>query len=152
MDQNSAPGGEESRPPRSLPVSSERSDLRYELVADSIDSNPTASVPAAQGAIDTPDADHSRPVYRRVPGGGVVVPTGRVLVRFSEGDLAASHEDALRSAGYEVDQVLAYATHTAWVRAAAGGVSASLQGLGRLTEVPGVVAVEPQMIGQSAQR
>lgn len=156
MDENRTHGGEAGRPPRSLPVSTAHPDLRYELaddlVANSSDSNPTASIRAATGPADSPEAAHSGPVYRRVPGGDMVVPTGRVLVRFTEGDTAANHQDALRGAGYEVEQVLPYATHTAWVRAATGGVAASLHGLERLTEVPGVVAVEPQMIGPSARR
>ena len=148
--------GDASQPPRELPVSTTHPNLSYELaeefVADPSDSDPAASIRAATSGPDTREGAHSGPVYRRVPGGDMVVPTGRVLVRFNTGDAAADHQDEFRAVGYVVEQVLPYATHTAWLRAATGGVVPALRNLGRLSEVPGVVAVEPQMIGPSAKR
>jgi hypothetical protein len=121
-------------PPRDLPVSTAHPELRYEL-ADEVGADPAAG-----------------PVYRRVPSGEVVVPTGRVLVSFAEDDSAAKHEEDLQAAGYVVDQVLSYAPHAAWVRAATGDVTTALRSLDALAKVAGVVAVEPQMIGSSSKR
>ena len=124
-------------PPR-VAVSTSQPDLHYELVSD-------ARTDRA-GAVD------AGPLYRRAPGGEVVEPTGRVLVRFGADERAAEHEADLAAAGFEVDEVLSYAPQAAWVRPGSGRVVDALRGLDRLQELPGVVAVEPQMIGQRAQR
>jgi hypothetical protein len=120
--------------PRDIAVSTAQPDQRYELVVD----------PARDA-----DAD---PRYRRVPGGEVVVPTGRLLVRFEDAERAADHAVDLADVGFEVDEVLSYAPQAAWVRPASGSVVDALRGVERLSELPGVVAVEPQMIGKRAQR
>jgi len=156
VEEKTTHAGDPSQPPRHLPVSTGQPDLRYELadelVANPSEADPTASIRAAADPSQTREGAHQGPVYRRVPGGDVVVPTGRVLVRFTEGEAAADHQDDLRTVGYVVEQVLPYATHTAWVRAATGGVAAALRDLDRLSDLPGVVAVEPQMLGSSAKR
>ena len=118
-------------PPRDLPVSTAHPELRYRLDAD---------------------APASAPVYRRVPSGETVVPTGRVLVRFGEGDKATDHEDDLRAAGYVVDEVLSYAPNAAWVRADGGSIADALHSLEDLSKAPGIEAWEPEMIGPSAKR
>jgi hypothetical protein len=92
------------------------------------------------------------PVYRRIPGGGIAVPTGRVLVRFGEGDRADDHRAAVARAGYVVDTVLTYAPQAAWVRARAGGVSDALRGLARLEQLPNVEVVEPQILSEARTR
>ena len=148
--------GDGGRPPRELRASTAHPELGYELaeefVADPSASDPAASIQAATSRAEPREGAHAGPVYRRVPGGDLVVPTGRVFVRFDSGDAAADHQEELRAVGYEVEQVPPYATHSAWVRATTGGVTAALRNIHRLDDVPGVVAVEPQMIGPSARR
>lgn len=92
------------------------------------------------------------PVYRREPGGGVAVPTGRALVRFAEGEAAAERGDELAAAGYKLEGVPRYAPHAAWVRASGGGIAETLQNLDRLERLPGVENVEPQMISRAEPR
>ena len=123
-----------AEPPRQVAVSTSQPDLHYELVTD-----------------QAGDAD-AGPLYRRAPGGEVVTPTGRVLVRFADDERATEHEAALEAAGFAVDELLSYAPQAAWVRPGSGRVVDALRGLDRLQEVPGVVAVEPQMIGRRASR
>ena len=91
-------------------------------------------------------------MYRRGPDGDLVVPTGRVLVRFGDKDDAGDHERDLHTAGYVVDEVLSYATNTAWVRTTNSSIIEALHGIDRLSELPGVVALEPEMIGTSSKR
>lgn len=89
------------------------------------------------------------PVYRRTPGGEPVVPTGRVLVRFSgEADRAG----ILQAAGYELIETLGYAPDAVWARATEGGVVGSLSHLDRLTAAPDVVNAEPELISERAWR
>jgi hypothetical protein len=92
------------------------------------------------------------PVYRRVPGPEVVVPTGRVLVRFADGEDARSHSGELATAGYRVEDVPRYAAHAVWVRAANDEIVDALRHLDRLAQLPGVQGVEPEMIGARAWR
>jgi hypothetical protein len=92
------------------------------------------------------------PVYRRIPGGGIAVPTGRVLVRFGEGDRADNHRAALARAGYVIETVLGYAPQAAWVRARAGGISDALRGLARLEQLPNVEGAEPQILSEASTR
>ncbi len=139
-----------------MAVSTAHPELRYELVEDFV-ADPTASDPSASiRAVPAPSASgteaEAAPVYRRAPEGDMVVPTGRILVRFADGDEAADHEEDLQAVGCVVDQVLPYATNTAWVRAATGNVTDGLQALDRLAKVRGVVALEPEMIGSRSAR
>jgi hypothetical protein len=92
------------------------------------------------------------PVYRRIPGGGIAVPTGRILVRFGESDRAEDHRAALARAEYVVETVHSYAPQAAWVRARAEGISDALRGLPRLERLPDVEAVEPQMLSEATAR
>lgn len=144
------------QPPRDLPASTAHPELRYELadelVAHNSDPDPTATIRSAPSPSRALGVAAGGPVYRRVPGGDMVVPTGRVLVRFADGDAAADHKADLQSVGYIVERVLPYATNTALVRAATGDIAAALRGLDQLSEVAGVVVVEPQMIGSTAKR
>jgi hypothetical protein len=92
------------------------------------------------------------PVYRRPGGGAIAVPTGRVFVRFAEGDAASAHEQELADAGFAIDQVPSYARHAAWVRPADGEVATGLSRLEDLRGIPGVERVEPQLLRESARR
>ena len=153
-----APGEGEpaGQPPREIPVSTAHPELRYQLVeefvADPIASDPSTSIRAAPTSSATGAEADTGPVYRRVPGGDMVVPTGRVLVRFADGDAAADHKKDLKAAGCVLDQVLPYAPNTAWVRAATGDITGSLHALDRLAKMSGVVALEPEMIGSRSTR
>jgi hypothetical protein len=92
------------------------------------------------------------PVYRQIPSGRLAMPTGRVFVRFAEGDAARAHEHELTASGYQLEEVPAYAPHSAWVRAATGAIADSLHHLDRLKQIPRVENVEPQLITEVARR
>jgi hypothetical protein len=111
---------------------------------------PTVDGPTVDGA--TVDGTRLGPVYRRTEGGGLVVPTGAVLVRFAEGDPADGHLDELREVGYELLEVLSYAPHAGRVRALEGGIVEALRGLGRLEALPGIEHVEPQVLSERRPR
>lgn len=141
--------------PRHLAFSTSRRDVGYELAenleADGSADDPIASVRARpSGRVDADT--RSAPVYRRTPGGDVVVPTGRVLVRFAETEVAASHSEELQAVGYILDQLVPYAPHAFWIRAASGGVGDALRGLPRLTERFADAHIEPEMVGTRARK
>ncbi|HEX2043192.1 MAG TPA: hypothetical protein VHF24_11205 [Acidimicrobiales bacterium] len=139
--------------PEVVPHSSQRSDLRYELAEDLVatfEAGDVAVRPLDAGDID--DASAVVPVYRRGDGGGVVVPTGRVLVRFPDGDSADAHRDELAAAGYYLEEVLGYAPQAGWVRATSGRIADTLGHLDRLEGVPGIENVEVQMVGEVGRR
>ncbi len=153
--------------PRTLPASSERGRCTYELAEDLVAIHhggapgPTAATveggaisvePAESRAAESVEDAVLGPVYRRVPGGGVVVPTGRALVRFSEGVVADHQRDELARAGYLVEEILRYAPHAAWVRASSGEIADALRGLSRLQGLARVQNVEPQVISEAARR
>jgi len=92
------------------------------------------------------------PVYALTRRGAPAVPTGLVLVRFREGIAAAACGDVVAREGFTIHDVLPYAPSAAWVRAASGGIPASLRGIPALESLPDVVDVEPQMVKRSARR
>lgn len=101
---------------------------------------------------EQPPADPRAVCVYKTPDGGLVVPTGRVFVRFAEGDSAARHEGAIKAAGYRVEQVPGYAPNAAWVVASDGEVGTALSRVGSLVTIPGVERVEPQMEGERSTR
>ena len=144
-----------ARVPHQVAASSERPELRYEIAEGMIATHggPDGPVTHAVGAADaSAGAGTIGPVYRRMPGGGLVVPTGRVLVRFAEGEAAEGHRAELADAGYEIEEVLSYAPHAAWLRACSGDIGDTLAQLDRLAAQPGVENVEPQMLGEVSRR
>ena len=92
------------------------------------------------------------PVYRSARDDAIAVPTGRALVRFAEDDRAERHRNAIAAAGFELEQVLAYAPQAAWARAASGRITDTLNCLSALEQLPGVEHVEPQLITEAARR
>lgn len=155
------------RVPRQLAVSSQRPEPGYEIAEDLIATHggPDGPVthtlvriegiavrPAAQVSGAPADPATIGPVYRRMPGGALVVPTGRVLVRFAEGEPAERHRQELAEAGYDIEEVLSYAPHAAWLRARGGDIGDSLSHLDRLTAQTGIENVEPQMLGEVSRR
>jgi hypothetical protein len=97
------------------------------------------------------EGDAVGPVYRRVPGGGITVPTGRVLVEFSDADEARSHHEDLTRMGFIVETSLSYAPQAVWVRGS-GPIGDTLNRLSLLESVPGVKGVDPQMLGEPSRR
>jgi hypothetical protein len=91
-------------------------------------------------------AEDVRPVYRIEPGGHPAVPTGRVFVRLREGEPANERNDDFARAGYVIENIPAWAPHTAWLRPASGGIVAALNGMERLRSLTDVENVEPQLL------
>jgi hypothetical protein len=153
--------------PLQLRASTSRPELRLERALDlvAVHGGTSAALPRAQRldavtlvvpaemATD-PALAGSRigPVYRRVEGGGLVVPTGAVIVRLAEGDPVERHRSELRAAGYELVEALSYAPHAGWVRPVGDDIVEGLRGLGRLEAVPGVENVEPQLLSERRPR
>lgn len=92
------------------------------------------------------------PVYALDRRGTPAVPTGLVLVRFRDGIAATACVDVMSRAGFQIQDVLPYAQNAAWVKAASGGIPASLRGIPALESLPDVVHVEPQMVRRSGRR
>jgi hypothetical protein len=149
--------------PKVLPHSRQRPELQYGLADDLIATPATGHDPGAlrlEGGMavraveegGVPEATPIMPVYRRGAAGGVVVPTGRVLVRFGEGDSAEAHRDELAAAGYDLDEVLSYAPQAGWARAASGSIADTLGHLDRLERIHGIENVEVQMVGEVGRR
>jgi len=156
-----------ARVPRKLAASTQQPDLKYEIADDLIATHggPEGPVPhalqlteaiAVQPVAEAGEAPAGRatigPVYRRMPGGSLVVPTGRVLVRFAEGQAAERHREELADAGYDIEEVLSYAPHAAWLRACSGDVGDTLTHLDRLAANSGIENVEPEMVGEISRR
>jgi hypothetical protein len=93
----------------------------------------------------SPDTEIS-PVYRLEPGQVMAVPTGKVLVRFSQGTIATEHDATLQEAGYAIESSPPYAPHTAWVRAQSGDIAEALSNIPKLESIAAIENVEPQMI------
>jgi len=85
------------------------------------------------------------PVYV-TPAGGLVVPTGRVLLRYRSGTRALDQAPRLRDVGFEVERALDYAPEALWVRPRGGGVADALESLPHLASLPGVEEAEPQLL------
>ena len=92
------------------------------------------------------------PLYGTSPSASPQVPTGLVSIRFAEDMRAEDQRDRLAAAGYEIVRVPGYAPHAAWVKAASGSIRDSLEGLERLLALPGVQAVEPELLGEREWR
>ena len=99
-----------------------------------------------------PKGSRIGPVYTVEPGGGIAVPTGRILVRFRERELAADHGTDLRRASFAVEEILPYAPHAAWVRPIDGSIGTALRTFETLAKLPGVEHVEPQLLMKSVRR
>jgi hypothetical protein len=91
------------------------------------------------------------PVYRSARG-RLLVPTGRVLVRFRTGVAAESRRRDIEAAGYAIEEVLPYAAEAAWVHRPGDDVAEALAGLEALRRLAGVDHVEPQLLSRAAQR
>ena len=104
------------------------------------------------GALPSALRDSVTPVYALERRGSPAVPTGLVLVRFRDGIAATTCGEAMSRAGYQIHDLLPYAPSAAWVKAASGGIPASLRGIPALESLPDVVHVEPQMARRPVRR
>ncbi|GAB4229057.1 MAG: hypothetical protein Kow00121_58020 [Elainellaceae cyanobacterium] len=115
--------------------------------ADAVASLEDGSIAIMSGAVPRNQADASiSPVYRVEPGGSLVVPTGRVFVRFSEQTTAHAHQTAIERAGYTIVNSPVYAPHAAWVAAQSGNTADALNGVAQLEAIPDIENVELQML------
>ncbi len=85
-------------------------------------------------------------------GAMLAVPTGKVFVRFAEGEHAVDHAQDLQRAGYEIIEVPVYAPNAAWVRARDRDPASALSHLEDLEKLPGVENVEPEFISECGLR
>jgi hypothetical protein len=153
--------------PRRLRVRGERAQTLYELATDLIAVHGAGPSPDAislleGGAVAVERLSGARsdalrrgalgPVYRRVPGGGVAVPTGQVFVRLAEGQRAEERRAELERSGYRIEEVPAYAPHAAWIRPASDEIADGLRNLDRLERLPAVARVEPQFLAEASRR
>lgn len=99
-----------------------------------------------------PQGDDSQisAVYKA--GAALAVPSGLVFVRFAKDVAAESQGQALKQAGYTIDDVPPYAPNAAWVRDAGGDIAAALTHIGALEKLDRVENVEPQLLMQRALR
>ena len=98
------------------------------------------------------DSQRLRPVYRFPPNGPPLVPTGLVFARFEEGTSAEDRRQEIAAVGYDIASVPSYATHCAWLKAFDGQASSALARIGELEALPGIVNVEPQLLGPRVHR
>lgn len=105
-------------------------------------------------AVARAGVDHSRlgPVYRHGVPGRLLVPTGRVFVRFVDGEIIEQHRRELAEAGFAIERSVAYAPQAGWVVPTAGGIGDALSGLDRLGGLDGVENVEPEMLAEKESR
>ena len=92
------------------------------------------------------------PVYTLRQGGTLAVPTGRVFVRSAGNRKIEDFAEQFRKAGYEITQTLSYAPNAGWLRPISSSIASSLAGLDKLTAIPGVENVEPQMLTKPAHK
>jgi hypothetical protein len=91
------------------------------------------------------------PVYRKVDDDALVVATGRIFARVAEGQKVNALADDLRSMGYAIEKLVAWAPEAAWLHAPAG-VAASLGGLARLRALAGILHAEPELMRRRAPK
>jgi hypothetical protein len=133
-----------------------RSDARGPLVTErvvaTIQGDAGATFTVLEGALpkDGDGVHGAVAVYADSGSKAILVPTGRVLVRFAEGVVARAKVTSLAHAGYRIAALIDYAENAAWVDAADGDVAAALRGLDRLAAIAGVVSVEPQLLSARA--
>ncbi|RCJ31862.1 hypothetical protein A6769_29560 [Nostoc punctiforme NIES-2108] len=92
------------------------------------------------------------PVYTLESNASLAVPTGLVFIRFAESVDVESQREVINRAGYEVAQSLAYAPHTAWLRAKSGNIIDAIAGISQLEAIANVENVEPQMLMERSLR
>lgn len=108
---------------------------------------------AGQGSeIENLGTGQIAPVYRIGERGSLAVPTGRVFVRFEERTTLESHRQEIERAGFVIQQALPYAPQASWLQPKSGHITDALQDFPKLTRLPGIQTVEPQMLMQRQLR
>lgn len=92
------------------------------------------------------------PVYSLGASGSMVVPTGRVFVRFDDNVNAESKSAEIKKLGYKIAKTLSYAPNAAWLEATNGGLVSALSNIEKLEKLENVQNVEPQLLGARAMR
>lgn len=92
------------------------------------------------------------PVYRAQPSGAFAIPTGRIWVRFAEGVKATLQREALAKLGFSLEESPSWAPQAAWVRASSGKIADTLAAAARLSVLPKVEQVEPQILTALARK
>lgn len=138
------PAGPQDRPVRG--AVEQAAELEWSLQADE-----GLVIDVHRGTIDA-TATGIGAVYAEPASGRVVVPTGRVLVRFAEPVAAQARRGALHAAGYRIVSVPDYAPHCAWVESESGDPAQSLHGIDRLEALADVENVEPQWLSPRAAK
>lgn len=159
-----------SRCPKQLQVSNKQADMLYickrnyyavhdrqlgELAQGAVALFNEGRIAVFQGdptATNTSQHECIGPVYALQPSEALAVPTGQVLVRFTEGVPAAAYTTEIEQAGYQLVESLSYAPHAAWVCARSGEIADALSHLSELERMPDVANVEPQMLMERAKR
>ncbi|PHM07557.1 hypothetical protein [Nostoc sp. 'Peltigera malacea cyanobiont' DB3992] len=98
------------------------------------------------------EKDILSPVYTLESNASLAVPTGLLFIRFAESVDVESQREVINRAGYEVAQSLAYAPHTAWLRAKSGKIVDAIAGISELEAIANVENVEPQMLMERSLR
>lgn len=106
-----------------------------------VQGKPTGEVQPSLGAVYTLGTD-----------GPLAVPTGRVFIRFKEGDNAATHQGDIEKAGYTIEEIPVYAPHAAWLQTKNGDKALALQSISKLRALEDVEHVEPQVLMQQVSR
>jgi len=159
-----------SRCPKQLQVNNKQANMRYvcktnyyavhncelgQMTRDAVALFNEGRIAVFQGEPNaTTIAEHATigPVYALQPSETLAVPTGQVLVRFTEGVPATAHTTEIEQAGYRLVESLSYAPHAAWVCARSGEIADALSHLSKLEQLPDVANVEPQMLMERANR
>jgi hypothetical protein len=102
--------------------------------------------------IDRLATEEIAPVYRIGERGQLAVPTGRVFVRFEEATTLVSRQHEIERAGFVIQQALSYAPQAGWLLPQSGHIADALQDFPKLTQLPGILAVEPQLLMQREMR
>ncbi|WP_216903805.1 hypothetical protein [Synechococcus sp. CCY 9618] len=92
------------------------------------------------------------PVYAPKDGVSLACPTGRLFIRFREGDTVEAHRVELAQAGFPMAEGLEHAPRAGWLRARSGSIGDALAGVSRLEAMAGVESVEVQLLMQRAYR
>ena len=122
------------------PVASLRTDTGARLQVYRINANRARTMPTAAKAIIA--------VYEDPVSGAIVVPTGRVFIRFAASLRVETMRTEIERAGYIIASELSYAPNAAWVEDIAGNVAHALAHLDRLEQIAGIENVEPQLLAE----
>lgn len=105
-----------------------------------------------QTAKPRPGASPTGPVYRVGARGPLAVPTGKVFVRFAEGQSVDGHRQEIEDAGFRIIEALSYAPQAGWLEASSGEITDAISRFADLNRISGIETVEPQMLMERQAR